>query len=125
MNTIKILKYVWPFYNILYEKVMTIIFRKTSILDVWLGSKYAFGELCTGWSTKGTSHYSYWKVFNNNNLVKFKLAVSSSTDTLLENLIFIDVFETEDYEYAALQKKLLTAPFVECFKLTTFGGPYW
>ena len=34
-----------------------------------------------------------------------KLAVSSTTDTLLKNQIFVDVFLVEDYEYNALQKE--------------------
>ena len=34
-----------------------------------------------------------------------KLAVSSTTDTLLKNQIFVDVFLVEDYEYNALRKE--------------------
>ena len=37
-----------------------------------------------------------WKTFTN------KLAVSSTTDTLLKTQIFIDVFSIEDLEYATL-----------------------
>ena len=50
-----------------------------------------------------------------------KLAVSSSTDTLLKNQIIGDVFEEEDHKYAALPKKLLIAPIVEHLKITTLG----
>ena len=46
------------------------------------------------------------------------------TDTLLKNLFFVDVFETEDYEYAALWKELLIAPFLEGFKTITLGKNY-
>ena len=53
-----------------------------------------------------------------------KLAVSSTTDTLLENQVFVDVFLIEEYEYAALWKELLIAPFVERFKTTNLGKPY-
>ena len=45
-------------------------------------------------------------------------------DTFFKNQIFIDVFENEDYEYAARRKELLIGPFVECFKTTTWGKPY-
>ena len=34
-----------------------------------------------------------------------KLAVSSTTDILLKNQIFVDVFEIEDHEYTALRKE--------------------
>ena len=34
-----------------------------------------------------------------------KLAVSSTTDTLLKNQIFVDVFLVEDHEYNALRKE--------------------
>ena len=57
-------------------------------------------------------------------MVTNKLDVSSTTDTLLKNLFFVDVFETEDYEYAALWKELLIAPFLEGFKTITLGKNY-
>ena len=44
-----------------------------------------------------------------------KLCVSSTTDTLLKNQIFVDAFLIEDYEYDVLRKELLVAPFVEHF----------
>ena len=44
-----------------------------------------------------------WKTIAN------KLAVSSTTDTLLKTQIFADVFPIEDLEYAALQKELVIA----------------
>ena len=53
-----------------------------------------------------------------------KLAISSATDTLLKTQIYVDVFLIEEYEYAALQKELLIAQFVERFKTTNFGKPY-
>ena len=104
-------------------------FRKSSVLDVWLDSQYVFGGLCTASSTKGTSHCSCLKFFNNNQqwlakIINKKLAVSNTADTLFKNQIFIDVFEKEDYEYAALQKELFIGPFVECFKTTSLGKPY-
>ena len=54
-----------------------------------------------------------------------KLAVSSTTETSLENRIFV-VFLIEGHEYATLrkQKELLIAPFVQHFKTTTCGMPY-
>ena len=61
-----------------------------------------------------------WQKYNEN-----KLAVSSTTDTLLKNHIFVDTFLIEDYEYNALRKELLVAPFVEHFKTTALGKPYW
>ena len=45
-------------------------------------------------------------------------------DTSLENQIFIDVFLTEHYDYAALRKGLLIALFVKLFKTTNLGKPY-
>ena len=56
---------------------------------------------------------------------QIKLAVSSSTDTLFKNQIFVYVFLLEDNEYNALRKELLVAPFVEHFKTTALGKPYW
>ena len=53
-----------------------------------------------------------------------KLTVSSATDTLLENQIFIDVFLIEHNEYAALRKELLIDLFVKLFKTTNLGKPY-
>ena len=38
-----------------------------------------------------------------------KLAVSGTTDTSFKTQIFVDVFPIEEYEYAALRKKLLIA----------------
>ena len=60
-----------------------------------------------------------------NKIVTTKLAVSSTTDTSLNIKIFLDVFLIEGYEYAALRKGLLIAPFIERFKRTTLGKPYW
>ena len=57
-------------------------------------------------------------------IITNKLAVSCTADTFLKNQIFVDVFETEDYEYAALRKELLIARFVERFKTITLGKPY-
>ena len=99
-------------------------FRKSSILDVWLDSQYVFGGLCTASSTKGTSDCSCLKFFNNNQqrlakIINKKLAVSNTADTLFKNQIFIEVFEKENYEYAALRKELFIGPFVERFKTTT------
>ena len=54
-----------------------------------------------------------------------KLAVRSTTDTLLKNKIFVEAFLIEDYEYNALRKELLVAPFIEHFKTTTLRKPYW
>ena len=53
-----------------------------------------------------------------------KVAVSNTTDTLRKNQIFVDAFLIEDYEYNALRKELLVAPFVEHFKTTTLGKLY-
>ena len=44
-----------------------------------------------------------WKTFTN------KLAVSSTTDTLLKTQIFVDVLPIEDIEYAALREELVIA----------------
>ena len=118
----------WNFFAKLLEAVN--FFRKSSILDVWMGSKYAFRGLCTAWFTKGTSHCSCWKSFKNNQqllgeVITNKLAVSSSTDNLLKNQIFGDIFEEEDYKYAILRKKLLVAPIVEHVNITTLGKSQW
>ena len=56
--------------------------------------------------------------------VNNKLAVSSTTETFLKNQIFVDVFPIDDYEYAALWKGFLIAPFVERFQTTTLRNPY-
>ena len=50
---------------------------------------------------KETNHDSSWKVFNNNEqlfgkIITNKLEVGSTTDTLLKNQVFVDVFEIED-----------------------------
>ena len=118
----------WSFFAKILEAVN--FFRKSSILDVWMGSKYAFRGLCTAWFTKGTSHCSCSKSLNNNQqllgkVITNKLTVSSSTDTLLKNQIFGDVFEEEDHKYAALRKELLIAPIVEHLKITTLGKSQW
>ena len=42
-------------------------------------------------------------------------------DTLLKTQVTVDVFLIEGYGYAALQKELPIAPFVECFKATRLG----
>ena len=57
-------------------------------------------------------------------IITNKLAVSCTTDTFLKNQTFVDAFETEDYECAALRKELLIARFVERFKTITLGKPY-
>ena len=49
-----------------------------------------------------------------------KVPLQVSTDTFLEYQVFV-VFLIESYEYAALQKELLIAPFVERFKIITFS----
>ena len=49
-------------------------------------------------------------------IITNKLTVSSTTDNLLENQIFIDVFLIEHDEYAALQKDLLIDLFVKLLK---------
>ena len=41
--------------------------------------------------------------------ITIKLAVSRTTDTFLKTRIFVDVFLIEEYEHAALRKKLLIA----------------
>ena len=48
-----------------------------------------------------------------------KLKVSSSTNALLKNQMFVDVFLIEDCENVPLRKELLIAPFVKHFKTTT------
>ena len=53
-----------------------------------------------------------------------KIAVSSKRGTLFKNQIFIGVFVIEHYEYAALRKELLLAPFVELFKTTNLRKLY-
>ena len=53
-----------------------------------------------------------------------KFGLNSTTNTLLENQIFIDIFLVEGCEYAALQKKLAIAPFIESFKVTNLGKYY-
>ena len=57
-------------------------------------------------------------------IITAKLAVSSTTDASLNNPIFVDVFLIEEYEYAALPKGPLIAPFRERFKGTTLGKAY-
>ena len=78
---------------------------------------------------KGTSHCYCSKLFNSNQqllgkIISNKLAVSSTMDTLLKSQIFVDIFEIENYKYAALRKKLLISTFVERFKITTLGKCY-
>ena len=68
-------------------------FCKSFTLVVWLSSKYAFGGLCTG----------------------------CFMDTLLKTQLLVEVFLIQGYEYAALQKGLLIARFVEHFKIITLG----
>ena len=73
-----------------------------------------------------------------------KLAVSSTTETLLKNKIFVDVFLKEGFlirvfqtKYISLEQlaqtlrfcglfgeELLMAPFIECFKTTTLRTFY-
>ena len=48
-----------------------------------------------------------------------KLKVSSSTNALLNNQMFVDVFLIEDCEYVPLRKELLITPFVKHFKTIT------
>ena len=43
----------------------------------------------------------------------------------MDNKIFVDVFLTEGYEYAALRKGLPISPFVERFNTATLGNSYW
>ena len=57
-------------------------------------------------------------------IITNKLTVSSTTDTLLENQIFISVFLIEHYDYAAVRKGLLITLFVKLFKTTNLGKPY-
>ena len=70
-------------------------------------------------SARGTGHSQLLSKFISN-----KLTVSSTTDTFLENQIFIDVFLIEHDEYAALRKELLIDLFLKLFKTTNLEKPF-
>ena len=55
---------------------------------------------------------------------KHFLVVSSTTDTLLKNQIFVEVFLKESYEYPLLRKELAIALFVELYKTVTLVKSY-
>ena len=61
-----------------------------------------------------------WQKYHQN-----KLAVSSTTDILLKNQIFVDAFLIENYVLNALWKELRVSPFVDHFKAATLGNAYW
>ena len=86
-------------------------------MDVWQGSKYAFGGLYTDVPREELAIAPVAEWLTTTGRQNYHQQISSKQ----HRGQFVDVFLIEEYEYAALWKEPLIAHLKDCFKTNNLG----
>ena len=112
VNTARFFKYVWPFYNIMHERVKA----KYSILDAWQDSEYAY--VCSpSKCQKGLWKIPFYLLF----LRLIRLNPFNAIDSFLYPLETSDIFR--GYRKRPVAWNWLIIKKLECCKIVYFWIP--